>query len=267
MRRRYSFATTVVGRSILLREGLSKILRSAHFRVVASVSSSNDLLATKFQKHQRLFLLVHTNDDFDDVVEQIEFLRDRHPRGRIVIVADHHRLEELVSAFRAGANGYFVGETCEVFIRSLDLVMMGETIFPPALMSFLLNSERCEETGPRDEHKHTMVKAAAPISSPLSPRETLILRCLAEGDSNKCIARKIEIAEATVKVHIKAILRKIRVRNRTQAAIWGMSHGWSEEAANTDSPPLAAAMGDLQPDEGIPESDRPISIPPRVGQI
>jgi len=255
MRRRYCFTTIVVGRSILIREGLSKILRSANFRVTASVSSSNDLLASKVQRRQRLFILVHTNDDFGNVLEQIDLLRRRHPRGGIAIVADHCRLEELVSAFRAGANGYFVGETCDVFIRSLDLIMMGETIFPPALMSFLLNGERCEETVPRDEHKHTIAKATAPISSPLSPRETSILRCLAAGDSNKCIARKIEIAEATVKVHIKAILRKIRVRNRTQAAIWGMSQGWSEEGANTDSPPLAAALGDLEPEEGV-DADR-----------
>jgi DNA-binding CsgD family transcriptional regulator len=59
----------------------------------------------------------------------------------------------------------------------------------------------------------------------LSPREKSIMQCLIEGASNKTIARKIDIAEATVKVHVKAILRKIRVHNRTQAAIWGMNNG------------------------------------------
>jgi two-component system nitrate/nitrite response regulator NarL len=63
------------------------------------------------------------------------------------------------------------------------------------------------------------------ITQQLSPREKSIMQCLIAGDSNKCIARKIDIAEATVKVHVKAILRKIRVQNRTQAAIWGMNHG------------------------------------------
>ena len=48
---------------------------------------------------------------------------------------------------------------------------------------------------------------------------------LIEGDTNKCIARKMDITEATVKVHVKAILRKIRVQNRTQAAIWAMNNG------------------------------------------
>jgi DNA-binding NarL/FixJ family response regulator len=65
-------------------------------------------------------------------VEQIELFRNQHPGGRIAIVADHYRPCELVSAFRAGANGYFVDVmACDVFIKSIELVMMGETIFPP----------------------------------------------------------------------------------------------------------------------------------------
>jgi two-component system nitrate/nitrite response regulator NarL len=57
-------------------------------------------------------------------------------------VADHYRLGELVSAFRAGANGYFVDVmACDVFIKSIELVMMGETIFPPAFLSFVLDPE------------------------------------------------------------------------------------------------------------------------------
>ena len=73
------------------------------------------------------------------------------------------------------------------------------------------------------------------------PREKSILRYLIEGDSNKSIARKIDITEATVKVHVKAILRKIRVHNRTQAAIWGMNNGWLARTPtpNTYSPPVA----------------------------
>jgi hypothetical protein len=66
----------------------------------------------------------------------------------------------------------------------------------------------------------------------------LILRCLIEGGSNKSIARKNDIAEATVKVHVKAILRKIRVHNRTQAAIWGMNNGWQPQTTTPLAPEL-----------------------------
>ena len=61
----------------------------------------------------------------------------------------------------------------------------------------------------------------------LSAREKVVLRCIIGGCSNKAIARKIAISEATVKVHVKSILRKIRVHSRTQAAIWGMNCGLS----------------------------------------
>jgi DNA-binding NarL/FixJ family response regulator len=240
MRRRQSFATILVGKSILLREGLAKILRSANFRILASVSCADDLLPSKLQSHQPLFLVVHTGDDFEAAVEQIELLRDQHPGGRIAIVADHYRLGDLVSAFRAGADGYFVDiMTCDVFIKSVELVVMGETIFPPAFLSFVLgpDGEQLAETVLLDEKNEAILFTTEDTLTPqLSPREKSILHCLIEGDSNKCIARKIDIAEATVKVHVKAILRKIRVQNRTQAAIWGMNNGSLTQSANDSSP-------------------------------
>jgi two-component system nitrate/nitrite response regulator NarL len=228
MRRQQSFATVLIGKSILIREGISRILRAANFRSLASVSCADDFSPGTLQPDPLLFLIVHTGDDFDVVLEQIELLREKHPRARIAIVADHYRLDELVSAFRAGANGYFVDVmTCDVFIKSIELVMMGETIFPPAFLSFALDPES-DYIGkvPRDETERAiLVRTEDTITPQLSPREKSILHCLIEGASNKSIARKIDIAEATVKVHVKAILRKIRVQNRTQAAIWGMNNG------------------------------------------
>src|SRR6202166_2752229 len=151
MRRRQSFAIILVGKSILLREGLAKILRSATFRILASVSCADDLLPSKLQLHRPLFLVVHTGDDFGAAVEQIELFRDQHPGGRIAIVAYHYRLGDLVSAFRAGANGYFVDVmSCDVFIKSIELVMMGETIFPPAFLPFVLDPEALGEAAPHD---------------------------------------------------------------------------------------------------------------------
>ncbi len=241
MRRRQSSAIVLVGKSNLLREGLARILRSANFRIVASVSCAADLLPSKLQLHQPLFLIIHTGDDFDTAVEQIELFRDQHPGARIAIVADHYRLSELISAFRAGANGYFVDVmACDVLIKSIELVMMGEIIFPPALLSLVLDSkgDRLGQRAPRDENDQAILVGTENTLAPqLSTREKLILRCLIEGDSNKCIARKNDIAEATVKVHVKAILRKIRVQNRTQAAIWGMKNGSVPRLANNSSPP------------------------------
>src|SRR3989442_11815798 len=136
--------------------------------------------------------------------------------------------------------------TCDAFTKSMELLMMGETFFPPAL-SFVFDSEGDDlgkevghpgEAAPGDEDNQAILVTTDDAFAPqLSPREKSILRCLIEGDSNKCIARKIDIAEATVKVHVKAILRKIRVQNRTQAAIWGMNNGSVIRLANNSSPP------------------------------
>jgi two-component system nitrate/nitrite response regulator NarL len=210
---------------------------------LASVSCADDLLASKLQQHQPLVIVVHTGDDFDAALEQIELFRDQHRGCRIAIVADHFRPRELISAFRAGANGYFVDMTCAAFIKSLELVMMGETIFPLAFLSFVLDpeSEHLGEVVPGDEStKAILVTTEDALAPQLSSREKSVLRCLIIGDSNKCIARKMNIAEATVKVHVKAILRKIRVQNRTQAAIWGANNGSLTRTVDNSSLPATS---------------------------
>jgi DNA-binding NarL/FixJ family response regulator len=238
MRRQQPFGTIIVGKASLLKEGLAEILRSANFRILTSISCLDDLPTGKAQPCQQLFLIVHTGEDFNSAVEQIELFRTRRPGGRIAIVTDRYRLEDSVSAFRAGANGYFVEVmTSHILIKSLELVMMGETVFPPAFLAFVLDPESdcAHEVAPRDDNQELLITAEDRIAPRLSPREKSILHYLVEGDSNKSIARKIGITEATVKVHVKAILRKIRVNNRTQAAIWGMNNGWLARNGNSYS--------------------------------
>ena len=74
----------------------------------------------------------------------------------------------------------------------------------------------------------------------LSPREQEILQALVTGASNKMIAIKLGIMEATVKVHLKTLLRKIDVNNRTQAAIWAMNNGFTADSAPAPTPALHA---------------------------
>jgi two-component system nitrate/nitrite response regulator NarL len=228
MMKRRSIATILVGRNSLLSEGLAKILRSENFRILASVASVDDLLSSKAPPPQSLFLLVHTGDDFDAAVAQVQLVRSRHPDANIGVVTDRYRLDELTLAFRAGANGYFVDVmTCDAFVKSLELMMMGHAVFPPAFLTFVLDFEsddQLDEAASDGGNEPDVIAAKDSISPELSPREKTILRCLIEGDSNKSIGRKMDIAEATVKVHIKAILRKIRVHNRTQAAIWWINN-------------------------------------------
>jgi len=132
----------------------------------------------------------------------------------------------VLCAFEAGADAYLAKTIShEVLIKSLDLVMLGEAVFPSSILGLI---RRGASKAGDDEHEADGVEygeaESEPIPKQLSVRETVILRCLMQGDSNKLIARKFDIAEATVKVHVKAILRKIHAKNRTQAAIWAASH-------------------------------------------
>jgi two-component system nitrate/nitrite response regulator NarL len=194
-----------------------------------------------------LFLNVRSEDDNAPSVEQIQLFKNRHPDGRIAVVADRYRLDELVCAFRAGVTGYFVDAMdCDVFIKSIELVMMGEAVFPPAFLSLALQADSAasDDVEPRRDSEATIDASADRIAQQLSAREKSIMRCLIEGDSNKCIARKIDLAEATVKVHIKAILRKVRVQNRTQAAIWGMNNRSPTGSISNGPPQLSSGSSE-----------------------
>jgi two-component system nitrate/nitrite response regulator NarL len=138
-----------------------------------------------------------------------------------VALAARPDVDEAISAFRAGANAYLANVTSgDALIKSLELVIAGATIFPFDILSTILGKGRTSQ--PLDVDASNI--GSANISA-LSRAEKVILSCLADGSSNRVIARKLGIAEATVKVHVRAILRKIRVRNRTQAALWALNHG------------------------------------------
>lgn len=239
MRETRSFGVVIVGKYSLMREGIYRVLQDQNFRVLASVSGV-DQLGGKLRSQKNLFLIVYTNDDFEVVVGEIGHVRDQYPDSHIAVVADHYGPTELASAFKAGATGYLVNaNSCDAFVKSIELVMLGETFFPPAFQCSapVAKRPRRSKAIPIASEDEKVLPAApqSAATSLLSPRETGILCCLVDGDSNKSIARKIGIAEATVKAHVKAILRKIRVQNRTQAAIWGMNNALLLRPANNNS--------------------------------
>lgn len=228
--KRGTAATVLVGPNALLREGLARILSGAGFRILASASDVDDPIWSSLPQEQPILLIIEDGDDFDTALARIKSFKQRYPAGRVAVLAHQHKLAEMVSAFRAGANAYLVKvAACETFIKSLELVVLGVTLFPPEILSFLAHREEGGDGGEMIETKvetdELVPQAKTSFTPRLSIRQQSILRCLTQGDSNKAIAREMAIAEATVKVHVKAILRKIRVHNRTQAAIWAMSKG------------------------------------------
>ena len=170
--RRHSFAIVLVGNRSLLRGCVARNPTFSKFSHLSfSVIRGDDFLSSKVQPHDPLFFIVHTGDDFDVVTEQIELLRRCKPSGRIAIVVDRYRQEEVASAFRAGANGFFVEVmTSNVFVKSIELVMMGETV-PWVCHSFSVPKATAwtlmAQDATRGAHRH----ATGRDCTQLSPRE------------------------------------------------------------------------------------------------
>jgi two-component system nitrate/nitrite response regulator NarL len=231
---RNTYLTILAEPNILFREGLARILRSSRFRIICSAARYEEALVDA-PSLENLLLVIGAGDDTS---EQIRSFKQKYRSARATVVAGAYRRSEVVSAFKAGANAYFIQETtCEAFIKSLELVMLGETLMPAEILQLVLDN--ADHSSQPERETSVLLPINRAVTPGLSQQERRILNCLVEGDSNKLIARKIDIAEATVKVHVKAILRKIQVHNRTQAAIWAMQHTPDSEFAEASDGKLA----------------------------
>jgi two-component system nitrate/nitrite response regulator NarL len=156
--------------------------------------------------------------------EMIQQVKERYPAARLVLLADHVDLSLVTQGREAGVDGFCLsGSSREVLITTLEMVMLGESMLPGTVVRSMLDSIALSPEEPTSEVPEEP-KASDAKARSLSAREAEILSSLMEGAPNKVIARKLHVAEATVKVHVKAILRKIGASNRTQAAMWAKGH-------------------------------------------
>jgi two-component system nitrate/nitrite response regulator NarL len=230
-----SFSILLVAPRSIFRDALVRILCELDDSMVTAGSSVAEISLDQVPRDQPVLLLIELGSDRSALFGEIELFKKNVPTGHIALLADREELvdEEIIEAFQAGAHAYFVKPNCENFIKCLELVALGEIILPPQLVSFVLRNQQMPSTTSSPTPLGDPTSEVDDHSFPkLSLRETCILRCLISGDSNKVIARNYSIAEATVKVHVKAILRKIRVRNRTQAAIWALNNHSSMGSTN-----------------------------------
>ncbi|OLE53493.1 MAG: hypothetical protein AUG51_12820 [Acidobacteria bacterium 13_1_20CM_3_53_8] len=232
-------AAIIVATNALLREGLTRMLSAANFRIIASVRCADAHVLSTLPQKKPILLIIDMSNDFEMGSKQVESFKQRYPRGRVVVLADQHQLDELVAVFQVGANACLAKAVSrETFIKCVELVMLGGTFLSAEVLTLIHNwlsrrqnvgaahASEGGETPASDVRTNKRVPQVGSGYAPrLSPRQQSILHCLVQGDSNKTIARKMALAEATVKVHVKAIFRNIRVHNRTEAAIWAKSNG------------------------------------------
>ena len=205
----------LAGESGLFREGLKRVLSDHNLSVVGEVAELIDALAVLRSLKKGADLIVW--DQPEAPARQFEALRQiaaGFPRTRVVILADRMDATDAELAAQAGASGLLPKNISAAALGlSLELVALGENLFTAPLSLWR----------PAPPAANDRSAPAAISKDALTHRQRQILEYLEAGLSNRAIASKLDVAEATVKVHVRALLTKINVDNRTQAALWAKS--------------------------------------------
>jgi len=209
----------------LFRVGLEGLLSSRGLEIVASVGSGQEGLRLVESLKPDIILLDMRMPGIDGlgVLKQLKELKLEIP---IVMLTTSTEENDLLESLRQGAQGYLLKdmEPDELVLALRDIVS-GKTVVAPDLAPIL--AKAVQGGGIHENEK--------PENSPfseLTPRETEILGLLAEGQSNKAIARNLGISDGTVKLHVKAILRKLDVHSRVEAAVMAVQQGFSRNEQN-----------------------------------
>jgi two-component system nitrate/nitrite response regulator NarL len=249
----------LVGRESLLREGIKSLLVKNSFYIAGEYDGIGGMPPPETEKPQ-VQLIVGIDEETRDFSEKIYTLKTIYTKSRVVIISGRAAMPALMPALAAGIDALILKDiSCDGLVGSLKLVAVGEKVYPTCMLSHLsghsdltaVNSnddgrmshgyadkvghDYADKTGNgyTDKVGHIYADKTGNGSHPLSKQELKIVHCLTNGEPNKVIAQHLDITEATVKVHIKTILRKMGASNRTQAAIFAISQGISSMPQET----------------------------------
>ena len=205
----------LAAQNALFREGLKHVLAKEKHAVVREEQSLQTTLSFLRSTNQPVDLIIYEpTQDQSMELECFTAISDEFPQVIIVVLTGVAISDGLESAIRGKARGILPNTISAAALNLvIQLLLAGEN-----LMAVAAGTSVCSERNPAVTQRNVSEPRSA-----LSPREDDILELLMEGTPNKVIARKLNMAEATVKVHVKALLRKTEVSNRTQLAIWGLS--------------------------------------------
>ncbi len=223
----------VVDDHTLFRRGLMALIgQDAGLQVIGDASDASEALRQVPQLQPQVILL---DNHLPGVlgVDAIAGLRQASPTSRVVMLTVSEDGQDLATALRNGAQGYLLKTMDgELLFEAIRRAAGGEPVVSPELLGKLVTafqSQGAPEPAAVAEGAQGTPAAAASVSaSPLSPREEEVLREIAQGASNKEIARRLDIAETTVKIHVQHILRKLGLSSRVQAAVYASDRIRSE---------------------------------------
>lgn len=198
----------------LFRSGIKALLsRQNDFEVIGE--ASDGLSGVKLVEQQKPDIVLL---DLDMPVmngrEALAQILSANPEQTVIMLTVSEDSDDLTECMRIGARGFLLKNiNADFLLDSIRRAVDGDNVFSPEMTSRLVQS-LISPAAPRND---------APLSA-LTPRELEILGYLAAGHSNKVIARHLDLAESTIKVHVQNILRKLNLSSRVQAAVYAVQH-------------------------------------------
>ena len=197
----------------LFRSGIRSLLqRHAQFSIVGEAADGVEGIKRAKQTMPDVVLL-DLNMPGMSGVETLQLMRQDCPDCAILMLTVSEDAEDLGAALRAGASGYLIKNIdADYLVRAICRAAAGETVVAEAMTGKLVS--QLLSGAQRDEPASDLDK--------LTPREKDIIACLARGESNKMIARTLDLAESTVKIHVQNVLKKLKLSSRVQAAVYAI---------------------------------------------
>lgn len=202
----------------LFRSGVRSLLqRNPRFSVVGEAADGVDGVKRAMQLRPDVVLLDLHMPGMSGI-ETLQLMQQDRPGAAVLMLTVSEEAEDLAAALQAGARGYLLKNIdADYLTRAVERAAAGESVLAESLAGKLF--AHVQRAG--------APRAPTPASEldKLTPREREILACLARGESNKVIARALDLAESTVKIHVQNILKKLDLSSRVQAAVFAVEHG------------------------------------------
>jgi DNA-binding NarL/FixJ family response regulator len=206
-----------------VREGLVLLLGTLAGITVTGDAEDGQAAVELVQATDPDVVLMDLNMPRCDGVEATRRIRADHPRTQVVVLTTYSDDESIISALRAGALGYLTKAATRAEIgRAVHAAAAGQAVLDPGVQQRLLSAAARAPAVPADDGE-----------GDLTPREADVLRLIAEGKSNREIARALYVSEATVKTHVNRIFAKTGSRDRAQAIRYAYTHGYANPARSS----------------------------------
>ncbi|MFQ5434288.1 MAG: response regulator [Anaerolineae bacterium] len=209
----------------VFRQGLRDVLETnPSMKVVGEAADGEVAIEIAMEKNPEV-ILMDINLPTINGLQVTRKIRAQLPDIRVIMITGYDDAEQVFHAIRAGASAYCPKDiTPEALINIIRAVRDGNYYVDEKTMNYDELMQWVEQKIGR--FAGPLISDSDELFVPLSPREMEILEHVTRGLSNKEIAYKLGISHQTVKNHMTAILRKLRVDDRTQAAVYALRHGW-----------------------------------------